>query len=172
MAIFSVGAFAQFEMDTKYVNISLSGLNMSYSKNEKFNLGLNAMAGYFLDDDVMLYGRFNYEYSYHLGDNHAWALEAGSRYYIRQNGLYLGLGLKYGYNYSYDEISTSTPGGDPATAWRRSSHNNLYLTPEVGYCFYLNHYLSIEPALYYDMSLNHFSDFSKVGFRIGAGFYF
>ena len=48
----------------------------------------------------------------------------------------------------------------------------LYFTPEVGYCFYLNDHVSIEPAVYVDMCLNHFKDFTKVGLRIGFGYYF
>ena len=53
-----------------------------------------------------------------------------------------------------------------------SNINNVYFTPEVGYCFYLNDHVSIEPAVYVDMCLNHFKDFTKVGLRIGFGYYF
>ena len=41
-----------------------------------------------------------------------------------------------------------------------------------GYTFYLNHYLAVEPAVYYKMSTNDFSDGSTVGLKIGLGFYF
>ena len=84
---------------------------------------------------------------------------AGARYYILQNGLYLNLGAKY----EYANVK--------AIKYMHQVHN-LYATPEIGYCFYLNNHVSIEPAVYYDLSLNHFSDFSNVGLRIGFGYYF
>ena len=52
------------------------------------------------------------------------------------------------------------------------SQNDLQIPVEVGYCFYLNHYISVEPSLYYKMSVDDFSDKSTVGFKIGFGFYF
>ena len=152
MAVVSLGAFAQFEKGTKYVNLSLSGLDMSYSKNTDFNLGLDATAGYFLDDCWMLMGRVGYN---HTQGSDSFNLGAAGRYYILQNGIYLGLGAKFDFQHA---------GG--------ADYHNIYLTPEVGYCFYLNHYLSVEPAVYYDMSLNHLADASKIGLRVGFGFYF
>ena len=53
-----------------------------------------------------------------------------------------------------------------------AKNNSINLTPEVGYCFYVNHFLSLEPSLYYNISLNDFSDSSKVGLKLGLGFYF
>lgn len=157
MAVFSVGAFAQFDQGTKYINTSLSNLNLSYSKNTKLTLGLDATAGYFFEDAWMLLGRVGYDHQYVKGpsnDMNTFSLGAGARYYIRQNGLYLGAGAKYEYLYN------------------GSSNNNIFLTPELGYCYYLNNYLSVEPAVYYDISLNHFADASKIGLRLGFGFYF
>lgn len=156
MAVISVGAFAQFEQGTMYANTSLTGLNLSYSKNEKFSLGLDATGGYFIADDFMLFGRVGYSYK---SDLHDWTVGAGARYYIRQNGLYLGLGAKIDQSILEQEN-------------HHSRHTSTFLTPEVGYCFYLNHYVSVEPAVYYDMSLNHFSSGSKVGLKLGFGFYF
>jgi hypothetical protein len=54
----------------------------------------------------------------------------------------------------------------------RKSFNDLQLTPELGYCFYLNHYISVEPAVYYDMSFTDFSKKSEVGLKVGIGIYF
>lgn len=156
MTISCLTASAQFEADTKYVNTSLSGLDLSYMK-DNFRFGLDAKAGYFVEDAWMVYGQLGYSFNNIKGehnDRNNFELGVGGRYYIRQNGLYLNLGLKFDHDFS------------------GHSFNNLYLTPEVGYCFYLNHYISVEPALYYDMSLNHFSDGSKVGLRVGLGFYF
>lgn len=79
-------------------------------------------------------------------------LGAGVRYYIEQNGLFLSAGLRY--------------------LHRFSNFNDLQLTPEVGYCFFLGGHVSIEPALYYDMSLSDFGHKSKVGVKVGLGYYF
>lgn len=156
VAVTSLGAFAQFEKNTSYLNTSLTGLNMSYSKDAKFTFGLDATGGYFFEDAWMLYGRFGYDHQYVKGDGNDvnnLSIGAGARYYIRQNGLYLAAGLKYEHA-------------------NRHHGNYLDITPEVGYCYYLNHYLSVEPALYYDLCVNHFSAGSKVGLRVGFGFYF
>ena len=88
----------------------------------------------------------------HQNGNSSVGLGAGARYYLVQNGLFFGGMLKYKHI--------------PARV------NNVYLTPEVGYCFYLNNHVSIEPAVYVDMCLNHFKDFTNVGLKIGFGYYF
>jgi len=157
LAVTSLGAFAQFEEGTKYLNVSLSGLDLSYQKNQ-FHFGTQAKAGYFFADELMAYAEVGYDFNNIKGDHNdtnTFTLGAGARYYILQNGIYLNLGAKYGH-----------------TCCCATSTDNIYLTPEVGYCFYLNHYLSVEPAVYYDMSLNHFSDQSRVGIRLGFGYYF
>ena len=43
---------------------------------------------------------------------------------------------------------------------------------EVGYAFFLGRNLTVEPAVYYDLSFNHTSEYSKLGFKIGFGLYF
>ena len=43
---------------------------------------------------------------------------------------------------------------------------------EVGYAYYLNQYLSVEPSVYYKMSLHDFSGNSTVGLRVGLSYYF
>lgn len=153
LTVISLSASAQFEQYTSYFNTSMTALNMHFNSKEKFNLGLDATGGVFVQDAWMIYGRVGYD---HRDSYDKFSLGAGGRYYIEQNGLYMNLGLKYQY--------INTPGYNKI--------NNIFLTPEVGYCFYLNHYVSLEPAVYYDISMNHFSDFSSVGLRIGFGFYF
>ena len=148
-AVVSMGAFAQFEQGTKYANLSLTGFGMNYSKAGGFNLGLDATGGYFVADSWMLLGEFGWS---HQNGNSSVGLGAGARYYLVQNGLFFGGMLKYKHI--------------PARV------NNVYLTPEVGYCFYLNNHVSIEPAVYVDMCLNHFKDFTNVGLKIGFGYYF
>jgi hypothetical protein len=73
------------------------------------------------------------------------------RYYIIQNGLYLGAGLKYKH-----------AGG---------GYNDVLPGVQVGYAFFLSRTVTIEPAIYYQQSFKDHSDFSKVGLRVGFGFY-
>ena len=143
-------AFAQFTKGTKYANLSLSGLDLSYSGAEKFHFGMEAMGGYFFMDKVSANGLIEYDNG---GDNSSvFTLGVQGRYYISQNGIYLAAGVKYKHvGSSYDDF---LPG------------------IEVGYAFYLNHYITIEPAIYYDQSFKNHSDYSKIGLKIGAGFYF
>lgn len=159
LAVSSLSAFAQFEKGTKYVGATLDGMGLDLSfQKHTLNFGLNANAGYFFEDAWMGYAQFGYNLHNIKGDGNdtnTIAIGAGARYYIRQNGLFLGLGLKYKHNYNCGFNS-----------------NDFCLTPEVGYCFYLNHYVSIEPSVYYDISLNRFSEGSKVGLRVGVGYYF
>ena len=147
--LMAVGAKAQFEKNTCYFSTSFSGLNLSYSNNEKFTFGMDLNGGIFVEDAWMLYGKLGYAHT-RYEDNVS--LGVGGRYYIKQNGLYLGLGLQY------EHVLKNV--------------NNLQLCPEIGYAFCLNEFITLEPALYYNMSLNNFADGSKVGLKLGLGFYF
>jgi hypothetical protein len=157
----AVSAFAQqksvvvenssepFDAGKFYINVATTNLNLSYSKQEKLRFGLEGTVGYFFADALMATASVGYDHT-HISDDFTASL--GGRYYIVQNGLYLGLGVKYSHT--------------------DKSNNNLYITPQVGYAFFLNRHLTIEPAVYYDMSLNDYSDGSKVGLKVGFGYYF
>lgn len=145
-------AHAQFQTGTKYIGASLSGLSMSYSKNAEFNFGLNAVAGYYVADGWMVKGNFGYNHAKTLD---GFTLGAGARYSFLQNGIFIGGGLEY----AFDKF------GDART-------NNIRIPVEIGYTFYLNHYLAVEPAVYSKMSMNHFADGTEFGLKIGLGFYF
>ncbi|MBQ8454626.1 MAG: outer membrane beta-barrel protein [Bacteroidaceae bacterium] len=151
LTVVSMSAFAQFEKGTKYVGANLegTGFGMGYSKNTDFHIGLKANAGYFVANQWMVLGEFGWS---HENGSSSVGIGAGARYYMAQNGLYFGGMLKYKH----------IP----------SNVNNVYLTPEVGYCFYLNDHISIEPAIYVDMCLNHFKDYTNVGLKVGFGYYF
>ncbi|MGN1213793.1 MAG: hypothetical protein ACI4TR_02755 [Bacteroidaceae bacterium] len=140
---------AQFEQGTKYVGASVSEFGLSYSSCEKFRFGIDATAGYFLYDGVMLKANVGYSHKPHFDDI---TLGVGGRYYFTQNGIFLGTGLEY--------------------CHETKSYNDLRIPVEAGYCFYINNHVSIEPAVYYKMSLNDFSDKSAVGLKIGFGLYF
>lgn len=142
-------ANAQFESGTKYVNASLSGLSLSYSKKAEWRFGVQAEGGYYFADNWM--ARINAGYEHTKGANDV-SVGAGVRYHFLQNGIFLGAGVEY------NHFTTNV--------------NDLMIPVEVGYTFYLNHYIAIEPALYYKMSTNDFADGSTVGLRIGLGYYF
>ncbi|MBR6945700.1 MAG: hypothetical protein IKH64_07135, partial [Prevotella sp.] len=74
----------------------------------------------------------------------------GARYYIQQNGIFLGVKGNYIHQHNYNDI---LPG------------------VEVGYAFFLSRTVTIEPSLYYNQSFKKHSDFSNVGFKIGFGIY-
>lgn len=149
LCFFAHTAHAQFTTGTKYVGASVSGLGLSYSKDGGFRLGVQATAGYFIADGIMLKAHVGYQHTKVAND---FSVGAGGRYYFTQNGIFLGAGA---------ELTHTSP-----------SFNTLSLPVEVGYCYYLNHYLSIEPSVYYKPSLTQFANRSEVGLRIGLGYYF
>lgn len=143
-------ANAQFEQGKTYVGGSLTGLNMKYTGADKLSLGVQAQAGYFVADEFMLYGQAGYD---HKGKGYYDAYNAGvgARYYIEQNGIYLGLNCKY------------------IHAGKR--FNDVMPGVEVGYAFFVNNSVTVEPAVYYDQSFKNHSDYSTIGLRIGVGVY-
>lgn len=162
MALCAISANAQFEAAKFYVNLSSSSLGLSYSKYDKLRFDIGATAGIFVADDWLVYAQANYNHKRLMYDRlksigrkihqDEVLLGIGGRYYIEQNGIYLGLATQYSHH--------------------EQSNDNFFLTPEVGYAFFVNQYLTIEPALYYQMSLNNFADASTVGFKLGIGCYF
>ena len=146
----SVAAHAQFESDKKYCGASLTGLNLSYNGSEELNLGIQAKAGYFFEDDMMLLAQAEYKHSGFDGVKDYWALGAQGRYYIEQNGIYLGAGVKLIHTGSYNDVMPGV---------------------EVGYAFFVSKQVTIEPAVYYDQSFKNHSDYSTVGVKVGIGIY-
>ncbi len=150
MCVAAVGSKAQFEAGTMYMNVSLSNLGVSYSSIERCRFGGGLSGGFFFADKCLLKADLNYNHTKAVDD---FSLGLGMRYYFRQSGIFLGSG---------GEFTHYTP-----------SNNDVMIPFEVGYAFYLNHYLTIEPSLYYKMSLNCFTGSSSMaGFKIGFGFYF
>lgn len=145
----TLSAHAQFEQGKKYIGASLSGLSMSYNSNEKFQFGVDAAAGYFAADCLLLRGTVGYQHSNQV-DNVT--IGGGARYYFDQCGVFLGLGAEYVHH--------------------SPKFNDVQIPVEIGYAFFLNRYITIEPSVYYKMSVHDFSDNSTVGLKIGLGFYF
>lgn len=154
LAVVSMSAFAQFEKGTKYVKGSVTGFGLDWNKAGGFHIGIGAGAGYFVADSWMLKGQLGWE---HQDGANEFLLGAGARYYMVDNGFFFGGNLGYG-------VSCASSAAD--------AFHNVYLTPEAGYCFYLNRHVSIEPSVYVDMSLNHFKDYTKLGLKVTFGYYF
>ena len=184
IAVSSMQASAQFEKYTSYLNTSLTGLGLSYSKDSRFKMGVQATGGYFVEDCWMLYGRFGFEHQGARGvmkNRNDLQIGVGGRYYIEQNGIFLGVGLAYQHatNVTFSQhesiVGETTENGpvEIRTVYNYYGNRNyVHLTPEVGYCFYVNNYLSIEPSVYCNLCLNRFSEGTEIGLKFGMGFYF
>lgn len=184
IAVSSMQASAQFEKYTSYLNTSLTGLGLSYSKDSRFKMGVQATGGYFVEDCWMVYGRFGFEHQGARGvmkNRNDLQIGVGGRYYIEQNGIFLGVGLAYQHatNVTFSQhesiIGETTENGpvEIRTVYNYYGNRNyVHLTPEVGYCFYVNNYLSIEPSVYCNLCLNRFSEGTEIGLKFGVGFYF
>ena len=184
IAVSSMQASAQFEKYTSYLNTSLTGLGLSYSKDSRFKMGVQATGGYFVEDCWMVYGRFGFEHQGARGvmkNRNDLQIGVGGRYYIEQNGIFLGVGLAYQHatNVTFSQhesiIGGTTENGpvEKRTVYNYYGNRNyVHLTHEVGYCFYVNNYLSIEPSVYCNLCLNRFSEGTEIGLKLGMGFYF
>lgn len=147
--LLTVSASAQFEHDKKYVGASLTGLDLSYNGLQDFRLGVSAKAGYFVDDDLILLGEVAYDNpGKHLSD--AWTIGVGGRYYIEQNGIFLGANCKYVHAKNYNDFMPGV---------------------EVGYAFFVSRTVTVEPSIYYQQSFKRHSDYSTIGLKIGIGVY-
>lgn len=146
----SVAAHAQFEKGKVYCGASLTGLNLSYSGSSELNLGLQGQAGCLFADNLMAVGNLSYQHTGKEGVKDYVSVGVQGRYYIIQNGLYLGLGAKLAHTGSYNDVMPGL---------------------EVGYAFFVSRTVTIEPAVYYDQSFKNHSDYSTIGLRVGIGIY-
>jgi hypothetical protein len=150
LLVMAVGtASAQFEQGKSYVGASVSGLGLSYSAKDHFSFGLQATAGHFVADCLLLHANIGYDHKRHIDDLQ---IGAGVRYYLDECGIFLGAGAEF------DHYTKSS--------------NDVMIPLTVGYAFFLNRYLTLEPSVYYKMSMHDFSDNSTLGVNIGLGFYF
>ena len=144
--VMSVAANAQFEQGKGYLGASLSGFDLS-SQAKKFHLKLDAKLGYMFADNLMALGEVGYEKTEDMP--YTLSAGAGARYYIIQNGLYLGAGLKYSH---------------------REDFNDLVPNLHLGYAFFLSRTVTLEPEFYFDFSTKS-ADYMAYGLRIGLGVY-
>jgi hypothetical protein len=143
-------ASAQFEKRQFYGGASASGLGISYSETTKFAFGLDLLGGYTFADNWMVLAEVGY--NYHNSNTQSFTVGARCRYYIVQNGIFLSAGATYQHLFE--------------------NYDDFYLTPEVGYCFFLNRHVTLEPSVYYNMSLSDFGNKSRFGLKVGIGFFF
>lgn len=146
----ALAANAQFEQGKVYCGASLSGLNLSYNGSSDLNLGVQGQVGYLFDDNLMAVGNLSYQHTGAAGVSDYVSVGVQGRYYIIQNGLYLGVGAKLAHTGSYNDVMPGV---------------------EVGYAFFVSRTVTIEPALYYDQSFKNHSDYSTIGLRVGVGVY-
>lgn len=153
----AVGASAQnagesgtpFSAGKFYASASASGVNLNYNKSQDWRLGLHATGGYLFEDNWMITA--NVGFDFRKADSNSLTAGAGLRYYIENNGLYVGAGANYRHERSYDDFMP---------------------TVSLGYCYFLNRTVTFEPEVYYNQSLKNHSEYSGFGIRLGIGIYF
>lgn len=150
MLAMTVAAKAQFEAGKTFVGASLTGLDLNYSGSKKFSMGVQAEVGQFMTDNWLLYGKAGYQHQGEPNTN-AYNVGVGGRYYIVQNGLFLGANASF--------------------AHATGHYNDFKPAIELGYAFFVGREMTIEPSLYYEQSIKNHSDYSTVGLKIGIGLY-
>ncbi len=150
MTVMTLGASAQFEKGTHYAAANLTGLGIGY-KNGEFAFGIGAEYGYYVADGWMLGGTAGYEYAGGDFSTHSFLVKPAFRYSFKENGINMGCGVQFEH--------------------QGTGNNFVQLCPQVGYTFYLNKKISIEPALYADFCLNDFKNGTSAGLKIGIGLY-
>ena len=132
-----------------YLASSLSGLDLRFNDLEKWNMDVTAKGGYMFQDNWMITAQA--AYNWRQKTHNAFTAGAGLRYYIAQNGLWVGASGNYVHKYhTYDDFMPSV---------------------QLGYSFFLNRTVTLEPEIFYNQSLKD-NDYSGLGFRIGIGIYF
>lgn len=149
----ALAAQAQFEKNKWFFNTSATGLGFSYSGSEKARFGFETVGGAFVADNFSLLLDFGGEYGKGIADQTHVGVK--TRYYFEKVGIFLGGGLRY----KHFGASAAFP-------------NDIAAAFEAGYAFFVSRTVTFEPALFYDQSLTHHRDLSKVGFKVGFGFYF
>lgn len=148
----AMNAQAQFEQGTWFVNPSVTGLELSHSSFEDTTFGFEAHVGSFIIDNVAVLVNLGANWTENLDK---YTLGVGGRYYFDKTGIYAGGGLKF---------NRMVPKGG-------KNINDFALGLEAGYAFFLSKTVTLEPGIFYDLSFKD-SDYSKLGLKVGFGFYF
>lgn len=139
--VFNAGKF--------YANAQLSGLEGGYTSFDKLKLTLGGKVGYMIVDDFMLLAQAQYKTGHNDFDE--LRLGGGVRYYIEQNGLYLGAMANF--------------------AYKEDIFRDFRPEVNIGYSYFISRTVTIEPELYYEQSFVNHSKYSGFGLRIGFGIY-
>lgn len=131
-----------------FINPSITGLDLSYSKNTKLHLGADIQTGAFIFDDFALLVNLGGEAN--KNDNRISA-GVGFRYYFLGSGFYWGAGLN-------------------VDKWKRHSAD-FGANAEVGYAFFISRRITLEPSVYYKLNFDD-NDLSRFGLKLGFGLYF
>lgn len=153
--------FAQITLDSKgvdpfekgklYLGASMTGLELNYTGSTEMNFGVGAQLGYTIADNFLVFGTAEYMHYGLKSIPDQFSIGAGGRYYIVQNGLFLGANCKY--------------------VHANKSYNDIMPGVEIGYAYFISRTVTIEPSVYYQQSFKNHSDFSSVGLKIGLGIY-
>ena len=146
--VMSVAANAQFEQGKGYLGASLANVDLSYNGLNKGHFGLGAKAGYLIADDWMLTGQLDYQKTKDVP--YSLTLGPGIRYYIQQNGLYMGASALFKHADDYNDFMPSI---------------------QIGYAFFISRTVTFEPEIYYEHSFKDHSNYSTAGIRLGVGIY-
>ena len=146
--VMSVAANAQFEQGKGYLDASLTNVDLSYNGLNKGHFGLGAKAGYLIADDWMLTGQLDYQKTKDVP--YSLTLGPGIRYYIQQNGLYMGASALFKHADDYNDFMPSI---------------------QIGYAFFISRTVTFEPEIYYEHSFKDHSNYSTAGIRLGVGIY-
>jgi hypothetical protein len=146
--VMSVAANAQFEQGKGYLGASLTNVDLSYNGLNKGHFGLGAKAGYLIADDWMLTGQLDYQKTKDVP--YSLTIGPGIRYYIQQNGLYMGASALFKHAEDYNDFMPSI---------------------QIGYAFFISRTVTFEPEIYYEHSFKDHSNYSTAGIRLGVGIY-
>ena len=146
--VMSVAANAQFEQGKGYLGASLTNVDLSYNGLNKGHFVLGAKAGYLIADDWMLTGQLDYQKTKDVP--YSLTLGPGIRYYIQQNGLYMGASALFKHADDYNDFMPSI---------------------QIGYAFFISRTVTFEPEIYYEHSFKDHSNYSTAGIRLGVGIY-
>ena len=146
--VMSVAANAQFEQGKGYLGASLTNVDLSYNGLNKGHFGLGAKAGYLIADDWMLLGQLDYQKTKDVP--YSLTIGPGIRYYIQQNGLYMGASALFKHADDYNDFMPSI---------------------QIGYACFISRTVTFEPEIYYEHSFKDHSNYSTAGIRLGVGVY-
>ena len=127
-----------YHSDKYFIGASLTGLDLSYSGSEKFKAGVAAQVGYMVFDNVLVMAEAGMNYSDEKLNS--FNLAAGGRYYIEQNGIFLGAKLNYVHGYNSFFLSRTVT-IEPSIYYNQSfkKHSDFSNVGfKIGFGIYLN----------------------------------